>query len=357
MFKYLFQKCMKFIGITLIIFFLLLYIMIFYSYIYDLCQIYYIYFEKSLAVGLLMLIVGYYLGFCIIFNYAMGIFVHPGKSNVKKHRNYQLNGLDESDEDDDPHNFVNIQDTRPKICRKCNDFKPLRAHHCSICNECIYKMDHHCPWLDNCVGYENHRYFLSFIFYLMVSMFYLSSLFFYIDHHHAGFRDAKQVSTKIFPVVQLLCYVLSFVLLAFNGWNWYLAMKGYTAVEFWGSRSDGKDPSEYAFQYPTVSQNLYHIFGTYSYFKMLLPSTRALPHDGTKWECLSQPKRQHKINEDIEKQNQARNRNIQKYEDEVDDEEEQKFNSFERNAIIKDRKIQFQGNSDEGGDDEMEDGL
>ena len=26
-------------------------------------------------------------------------------------------------------------------CRRCNIFKPDRAHHCSICKRCIIKMD------------------------------------------------------------------------------------------------------------------------------------------------------------------------------------------------------------------------
>eukprot|EP00978_Attheya_sp_CCMP212_P008321 scaffold19579_cov52-Attheya_sp.AAC.5 len=33
-----------------------------------------------------------------------------------------------------------------RLCRRCNSFKPQRAHHCSICKRCIVKMDHHCPW-------------------------------------------------------------------------------------------------------------------------------------------------------------------------------------------------------------------
>lgn len=27
-----------------------------------------------------------------------------------------------------------------KYCRRCNGFKPPRAHHCSICRRCIIKM-------------------------------------------------------------------------------------------------------------------------------------------------------------------------------------------------------------------------
>jgi palmitoyltransferase len=28
-----------------------------------------------------------------------------------------------------------------RICRRCNAFKPKRAHHCSVCRRCIIKMD------------------------------------------------------------------------------------------------------------------------------------------------------------------------------------------------------------------------
>jgi ribosomal protein L40E len=31
-----------------------------------------------------------------------------------------------------------------RICRRCNAFKPKRAHHCSICRRCIIKMDRTC---------------------------------------------------------------------------------------------------------------------------------------------------------------------------------------------------------------------
>mmetsp|Transcript_9984 Transcript_9984/g.14128 ORF Transcript_9984/g.14128 Transcript_9984/m.14128 type:complete len:381 (+) Transcript_9984:119-1261(+) len=59
-----------------------------------------------------------------------------------------------------------------RMCRRCNTFKPRRAHHCSICQRCIIKMDHHCPWVNNCVGIGNHKYFLLFIFYTFLSCLY-----------------------------------------------------------------------------------------------------------------------------------------------------------------------------------------
>ncbi|KAJ0762620.1 putative protein S-acyltransferase [Helianthus annuus] len=55
--------------------------------------------------------------------------------------------------------------TRIRYCRKCNQLKPPRCHHCSVCGRCVLKMDHHCVWVVNCVGALNYKYFLLFLFY------------------------------------------------------------------------------------------------------------------------------------------------------------------------------------------------
>lgn len=52
-----------------------------------------------------------------------------------------------------------------RLCRKCNQLKPPRCHHCSVCGRCVLKMDHHCVWVVNCVGAFNYKFFLLFLFY------------------------------------------------------------------------------------------------------------------------------------------------------------------------------------------------
>ncbi len=74
-----------------------------------------------------------------------------------------------------------------KFCDKCDLIKPERAHHCTICNKCILKMDHHCPWVNNCVGHLNQRYFLLFIFYLLVALI-LLTLFYGVIAYHKDFK-------------------------------------------------------------------------------------------------------------------------------------------------------------------------
>jgi len=90
-----------------------------------------------------------------------------------------------------------------RICRRCNSFKPQRAHHCSICRRCIIKMDHHCPWVNNCVGIGNHKFFLLFLFYTFLSCTYSMTLLLVRFWVCMGKRRCLDTPTDLLPLIGL----------------------------------------------------------------------------------------------------------------------------------------------------------
>lgn len=122
--------------------------------------------------------------------------------------------------------------------------KPERTHHCSVCKFCVIKYDHHCPWLNQCVGLDNERYFVLFLFWLVIgclivlacgaSQFY-AAVKLLVPFHP---QDQGQTLLSFLPVPRafvLITYVLSFVmggaLAAMGGGHIYMISKGETSVE------------------------------------------------------------------------------------------------------------------------------
>lgn len=62
-----------------------------------------------------------------------------------------------------PRNYKVPKHHWKKWCKKCENYKPERAHHCRKCDTCVLQMDHHCPWTNNCVGHENMPHFIRFL--------------------------------------------------------------------------------------------------------------------------------------------------------------------------------------------------
>lgn len=106
-----------------------------------------------------------------------------------------------------PATFGEPANPQLRVCRKCNQFKPPRCHHCSVCGRCILKMDHHCVWVVNCVGALNYKYFLLFLFYtfLLTTLVTLSLLRLFI----AFFTDGVINGTPGTLVATFVTFVLN----------------------------------------------------------------------------------------------------------------------------------------------------
>ncbi|KAJ6129521.1 Palmitoyltransferase pfa4 [Penicillium capsulatum] len=104
---------------------------------------------------------------CIWICYFRACYVDPGRlpADYKSAKSTSLEG---------EKNLVNLR----RWCRRCEAYKPPRAHHCKTCKRCIPKMDHHCPWTSNCVSHFTFPHFIRFLFWAVVGMMYLETILF-----------------------------------------------------------------------------------------------------------------------------------------------------------------------------------
>ncbi|GAA5916495.1 hypothetical protein JCM6882_001739 [Rhodosporidiobolus microsporus] len=120
-----------------------------------------------------------------------------------------------------------------RFCRKCNTFKPDRAHHCSSCRRCVLKMDHHCPWLGGgCVGWANYKFFLLFLLYSGAFGIFLGATLF---HELVNFVDDVDNGFELAPISWALAALLGVIFGSavglFGLYHLYLASKNRTTIE------------------------------------------------------------------------------------------------------------------------------
>ena len=176
-----------------------------------------------------------------------------------------------------------------ELCKICKEIKPLRTHHCIICGTCVIKMDHHCPWINNCIGQNNHRYFLLFLLhvfiYTCICTTFILPVFLFHKKKYLQFEMHKKNKKSNLEEIKYLGFfgiICIFIEIFFSGWNWFLAINGNTALEFWAEKS-GYQLYKGIFNYSFGSwkKNIFYIFGTNNLFKIIfIPSIKKLPFSG-----------------------------------------------------------------------------
>ncbi|XP_010469144.1 PREDICTED: probable protein S-acyltransferase 14 [Camelina sativa] len=163
----------------------------------------------SLA-ALTILILFHFLLAMLLWSYFSVVFTDPGVVPP----NWRPS-TDEERGESDPLNsleFVGLQppdssNPRVRFCRKCNQLKPSRCHHCSVCGRCVLKMDHHCVWVVNCVGALNYKYFLLFLFYTFLETTLVTLVL--MPHFIAFFSDEEIPGTPGTLATTFLAFVLN----------------------------------------------------------------------------------------------------------------------------------------------------
>lgn len=122
-------------------------------------------------------------------------------------------------------------------CSECNDIKLVRTRHCSVCNRCVFHIDHHSPWVNNCVGLENLRFYLLFVFYMLLGVGYNLITVRSIWNHYI-YKQNMQLMNFIYVFDQFLFLVL----ICINIWHWTVAMTGMSTVDvLCGGGSSGQN--------------------------------------------------------------------------------------------------------------------
>ena len=174
---------------------------------------------------------------------------------------------------------------RKRYCLICNAFKPERSKHCSICNTCVLNMDHHCPWVNNCIGFFNRKYFMQFIFYLEILFIYhfiFSSFYLYNEFQIViNTKDTNYLGFIIIIINYIPTVVITFLFGKFVLYHIKLVMINSSTIE----SLDTENKDKYKKFCLTKQENFEQVFGKNKLFWFLPVNTeQAKPvGDGLLW--------------------------------------------------------------------------
>ena len=115
-------------------------------------------------------------------------------------------------------------------CKKCNKFRPKRAHHCRFCNKCILEMDHHCFSLNKCIGKNNYSIYIKYLIFveLNTSLLFGSSLY-VCYNYYSQLSIYYLIKYVLISIASFLCSATLYLYLIFLA---YLYLSNLTTLEF-----------------------------------------------------------------------------------------------------------------------------
>ena len=104
--------------------------------------------------------------------------------------------------------YSEIKGTEINFCSICHIFRPNRAKHCRHCDVCIDVFDHHCPWTGTCIGIRNYKYFMAFVFTVLLNTIYcLVSIVYLVIGWSFGMKTDQYI-LRLFVVVIMGAWLL-----------------------------------------------------------------------------------------------------------------------------------------------------
>lgn len=114
---------------------------------------------------------------------------------------------------------------KPRYCRMCEFYQPLRVRHCHSCELCVSTFDHHCPWLSTCIGEKNKLVFIGYLFSQTLQFLVMTvELIKYLSADRPG-----EASVGILLLAVILILIVLVLLFAFHV---YLAVNNLTTCTF-----------------------------------------------------------------------------------------------------------------------------
>ena len=140
-------------------------------------------------------------------------------------------------------------------CSYCQQYVPPRTHHCLTCQKCFLRRDHHCYFVGRCVGYQNHKYFMLFVFHCFVTCLYSLILSIKLVLYLNGGVSFSIIVASILPVMawtMLITTVNPIVLIATSTSLLFMVMCGamlilhvshlYKGQTFWEAQNGVPQP-------------------------------------------------------------------------------------------------------------------